>query len=142
MNRAERRALAKKGVKVPKEPTYNFNKAEYKKMLESPEIRAMIDAEVNKRVLEADLKYAHDMDAMVLWTLNKWGFGPKRAKQFYRDMFRWHRKLRHHYEVGDTFPERMILKKKGIDVVAWYNEMFDEEGNYKESLEDMLRDLH
>ena len=30
-----------------------------------------------------------------------------------------------------------MLKEQGIDVESWFNEMFEEDGTYKESLEDI-----
>ena len=34
-----------------------------------------------------------------------------------------------------------MLKEKGIDVEAWFNEMFDDQGNYKQSLEEFCHGL-
>ena len=39
--------------------------------------------------------------------------------------------MREFYEMDDPYPERYKLKRKGIDIEAWYNELFDEEGNFK-----------
>lgn len=72
------------------------------------------------------------MDTIYLWTLhNKYGWGLKRLKQFYKDVFVEHLRMREFYEMDDPYPERYKLKRKGIDIEAWYNELFDEEGNFK-----------
>ena len=68
----------------------------------------------------------------MIWTLRQYGWGEKRLKRFYDDMFKWHKKLRKHYEIPECFPERYMLKQQGIDVQAWYNEKFNPDGTYKQ----------
>ena len=46
-------------------------------------------------------------------------------------MFTEHLKMRDRYEVDELYPERQKLKDIGVDVEAWYNELFDEEGNFR-----------
>lgn len=142
MNRAERRRLEKQGKKVAKDPVYNVKASDTREaLLKNPAIKEIVDQEISKRILELDKQYALDMDSMVMWSLSQKGWGPKRCKDFYKLMFYWHRKLRAHYEIPECFPERLILKEKGIDVEAWFKEMFNEDGTYKQSLEEMLNDL-
>lgn len=43
--------------------------------------------------------------------------------------------MREFYELDDLYPERYKLKEKGVDVEAWYEELFDDEGNLKENQE-------
>lgn len=43
--------------------------------------------------------------------------------------------MREFYELDDLYPERHKLKEKGVDVEAWYEELFDDEGNFKETQE-------
>lgn len=43
--------------------------------------------------------------------------------------------MREFYELDDLYPERYKLKEKGVDVEAWYEELFDDEGNFKENQE-------
>ena len=43
--------------------------------------------------------------------------------------------MREFYELDDLYPERHKLKEKGVDVEAWYKELFDDEGNFKETQE-------
>ena len=45
--------------------------------------------------------------------------------------------MRKFYELDDLYPERYKLKEKGIDIEAWYNELFDENGNFKASVEEV-----
>lgn len=143
MNRAERRRLEKQGKKVAKDPVYTV-KASYAKeaILKNPVVQEIIQKEISQRILELDKQYTLDMDAMVIWTLFQRGHRAEWLKKFYTDMFRWHRKLRAHYEIPECFPERLIMKEKGIDVEAWFNEMFNDDGTYKQPLEEMVNDLH
>lgn len=141
MNRAERRRLQKQGKKAEKDRVLTIKESEMRNMILSPNVREMINQEVHKKILEIDTSYTLDLDTMVLWTLYQYGWREKRLKRFYYDMFRWHRKLRAHYEMSETFPERKMLKEKGIDVEAWFNELFDDEGNYRMPLEEMCDGL-
>ena len=138
MNRAERRRLEKQGKKLAKDPVYNVKASDTREaILRNPAVKQIIDQEISKRILELDKQYSLDMDSMVIWTLFKRGHRAVWLKKFYREMFYWHRKLRAHYEIPECFPERLMLKEKGIDVEAWFNEMFNDDGTYKTSLEGM-----
>lgn len=141
MNRAERRRLEKKQKKAEKERTYTFRESDLEKLIYTPVVQEMIDRKVSERILEIDMNYTLDLDTIVLWTLFQRGWRQKRLKEFYLDMFRWHRKLRDHYQVPECFPERQLLKDKGIDVEAWFNELFDEQGNYRQSMEEFCGGL-
>ena len=141
MNRTERRRLAKQQKKAEKERTYTFRESDLEKLIMTPVVQEMIERKVAERILELDASYTLDLDTMVIWTLYQRGHRAEWLKKFYTDMFRWHRKLRAHYEVPESFPERMMLKEKGIDVEAWFNEMFDADGNYKQSLEEFCGGL-
>lgn len=137
MNRAERRRLEKQGKKVAKNPTYVVKASDTKEaILNNPVAKAILDQEITKRILELDKSYTLDMDTMVIWTLYQRGHRAEWLKKFYREMFYWHRKLRQHYEIPECFPERQILKERGIDVEAWFKEMFNDDGTYKEPLDD------
>lgn len=142
MNRAERRRLEKKQKKAKKERTYTFRESDLEKLIYTPVVQEMIDRKVAERILEIDVNYTLDLDTMVIWTLYQRGHRAEWLKKFYMDMFRWHRKLREHYQVPECFPERKMLKEKGIDVEAWFNELFDDQGNYKQSVEEFCGDLH
>lgn len=138
MNRAERRRLKKQGKKVAKDPVYQVKASDTREaILRNPMVKEIIDQEISRRILELDHQYSLDMDSMVIWTLFQRGHRAEWLKKFYTDMFRWHRKLRAHYQIPECFPERLIMKEKGIDVEAWFNELFNDDGTYKQSLEDM-----
>lgn len=138
MNRAERRRLEKQGKKVAKDPVYHVKASDTREaILRNPMVKEIIDQEISRRILELDKQYSLDMDSMVVWTLFQRGHRADWLKKFYADMFRWHRKLRDHYQIPECFPERLMLKEKGIDVEAWFNELFNDDGTYKQSLEDM-----
>lgn len=137
MNRAERRRLEKQGKKVARDPVFTVKASDSKEaLLRNPAIKAVLDQEISKRILELDREYTLDMDTMVIWTLYQRGHRAEWLKKFYKDMFYWHRKLRKHYEMTECFPERQMLKERGIDVEAWFQELFNEDGTYKDPLEE------
>ena len=39
------------------------------------------------------------------------------------------------YDIDDVYPERMKLKEIGVDIEAWYDELFTKTGEYKSDLE-------
>lgn len=138
MNRAERRRLERQGKKIARDPVFSVKASNSQEaLLKNPAIKAILDQEISKRILELDKEYALDMDTMVIWTLYQRGHRVEWLKKFYQEMFYWHRKLRKHYEMTECFPERQILKERGIDVEAWFKELFNDDGTYKDSLEDM-----
>ena len=92
--------------------------------------------EINQQILAKDKEYQLDIDTMVLWTLHQcYGWGATRRKKFYVAMMKEHLRMREFYELDDLYPERHKLKEKGVDVEAWYKELFDDEGNFKETQE-------
>lgn len=132
MNRRERRKLEREGKLVKQEPVYSIKPSQMvQSTLKGPGREAM-GREINRQLLEADKRFALDLDSMVLWSIRQFaGWGPKKLKEFYLFMFKEHLRMREFYEMDDTYPERYKLKEKGIDVEAWYNALFDERGNYK-----------
>ena len=92
--------------------------------------------EINQQILARDKEYQLDIDTMVLWTLYQcYGWGAARLKKFYVAMMKEHLRMREFYELDDLYPERYKMKEKGVDVEAWYGELFDDEGNFKENQE-------
>ena len=134
MNRAEKRRLAREQKKeqIDRNRTVITAGMAADELLKIPAVKQLIDKEISRRILQLDLEYTIDMDTVVIWTLRQYGWGEKRLKRFYDDMFNWHRKLRKHYEIPECFPERYMLKQQGIDVQAWYNEKFNQDGTYKQ----------
>lgn len=132
MNRRERRRLEREG-KLPKaEPTLNIKPSEMVQSALKGPGRAAMNHEINQQLLEMDKQFTLDIDTMVLWTLHKcYGFGPKRLKEFYLNMFREHLRMREFYEMDELYPERHKLKEKGVDIETWFSELFDEKGNFK-----------
>ena len=138
MNRRERRALECQGKLTKAEPSYMMKPSDIKNAaLKGLGEQAMMH-EIHQQCLAADKAFTLDMDTMYLWTLHKkHGWGLKRLKQFYLDVFAEHLRMRKFYELDDLYPERYKLKEKGIDIEAWYNELFDENGNFKASVEEV-----
>lgn len=130
MNRRERRARERKG-EIPKpEPTYTLKHSDIKSLNEVGK-KAMLH-EIHQQCLIADKAFTLDLDTLYIWTLyNKYGWSKKKLKKFYLDVFSEHLRMREFYEMDEMYPERHILKDKGVDIEAWYNELFDEKGNFK-----------
>ncbi len=133
MNRRDRRRLEREG-KIPKsEPTYNMKPSSAVDSLLKGVGKDIMMAEIHKNNLKEMNRMAADIDVSVLWCLHeKYGWGAKRLKRFYRDLFDEHKRMRKFYEMDDLYPERSKLKEIGVDVEAWYNEFVDEEGNYRD----------
>lgn len=133
MNRRQRREMERKGLIPKKEPVYTVTGTEMVKAALKGPGKAAMNREINAQLLEADKQFTLDVDSMVLSTLHhEYGWGPKRCKDFYVRMFRHHMEMRKFYEIDDLYPERYKLKEAGIDVEAWYNALFDDNGNFKD----------
>lgn len=133
MNRRQRREMERKGLIPKKEPVYTVTGTEMVKAALKGPGKAAMNREINAQLLEADKRFTLDVDSMVLSTLHhEYGWGPKRCKDFYVRMFRHHIEMRKFYEIDDLYPERYKLKEAGIDVEAWYNALFDDNGNFKD----------
>lgn len=132
MNREERRALKKKGIEVKPEPVLLMKPSEIGKAATQGVGHDAMVHEINQQILERDKEYQLDIDTMVLWSLKQFaGWGPKKLRDFYFFMMDEHLRMREFYELDDLYPERHKLKEKGVDLEAWYSELFDEEGNLK-----------
>lgn len=132
MNRKERRALKKKGIEVKPEPVLLLKPSEIGKAATQGVGHDAMVHEINQQILQRDKEYQLDIDTMVLWSLKQFaGWGPKKLRAFYLFMFKEHLRMREFYELDDLYPERHKLKEKGVDIEAWYSELFDEEGNFK-----------
>ena len=137
MNRRQRREMERKGLIPKKEPVYTVTGEQMVKAALKGPGKAAMNREINAQLLEADKRFTLDVDSMVLSTLHhEYGWGPKRCKEFYLRMFKHHLEMRERYEMDELYPERYKLKEAGIDVEAWYNALFDDEGNFKK-LEDV-----
>lgn len=95
-------------------------------ILNSEQKKAM-NKEINRQILENDMKFAKDYDAAVLWTLRVcYGFGKKRIRRFWDCFLAEHQRLRDCYEQNPNSKEancKELLKKIGVDVDAWYEEV-------------------
>lgn len=135
MNRRQRRELERRGQIPRTEPVYNMKPKAMVNALMSGVGKDTMMSEIHKNLVEKEKELALDVDTCVLWTLhNKYGWGKQRLKKFYLDLFEEHLNMRKYYDIDDMYPERMKLKEKGVDVEAWYNELFDDEGNYRSTL--------
>lgn len=135
MNRRQRRELERRGQIPRTEPVYNMKPKAMVNALMSGVGKDTMMSEIHKNLVEKEKELALDVDTCVLWTLhNKYGWGKQRLKKFYLDLFEEHLNMRKYYDIDDMYPERIKLKEKGVDVEAWYNELFDDEGNYRSTL--------
>lgn len=94
-------------------------------VLTAAEKKAM-DMEINRQIVEADRRYADDIDAMVLYTPPHvhLGFGKKRLRKFYDAFSAEHDRLIQYYQMPDdyTWLCKEMLKRIGVDVEAWNHE--------------------
>lgn len=94
-------------------------------VLSAAEKKAM-DMEINRQIVEADRRYADDIDAMVLYTPPHvhLGFGKKRLRKFYDAFSAEHDRLIQYYQMPDdyTWLCKEMLKRIGVDVEAWNRE--------------------
>lgn len=134
MNRRERRAAIRKGAAPKTEPVYHLTRDQIiKAAIEGPG-REALEKEINRQILERQRQYGIDTDVSMIWVLyQKYGFGPKRLKELYQAMLKEYLRMRQHYEIRELYPERMKLKERGIDVEAWYDELFDASGCFRDS---------
>lgn len=95
-------------------------------ILNSEQKKAM-NKEINRQILENDMKFSKDYDAAVLWTLRVcYGFGKKRIRRFWDCFLAEHQRLRECYEQNPDSEEanyKELLKKIGVDVDTWYEEV-------------------
>ena len=87
--------------------------------------RKAMEMEINRQIVEADRRYADDIDAMVLYTLHvHLGFGKKRLREFYDAFSVEHDRLIQYYQMPDdyTWLCKEMLKRIGVDVEAWNKE--------------------
>ena len=136
MNRAERRRAQREGKKVKAEPVFLMKPSEIGKAATQGVGQKAMMHEINQQILARDKEYQLDIDTMVLWSLKQFtGWSSKKLRAFYEFMFKEHLRMREFYELDDLYPERYKMKEKGVDVEAWYEELFDDEGNFKENQE-------
>lgn len=97
-----------------------FNKAEQK----------ILDEEIQKQLAEYDEKNTNEIDAMILWYLHeRYGFGPKRLKEFHDFFVPAIRDLCERYEMNTPEEKRWIFTHKckeiGADIEEWNRESKD-----------------
>lgn len=133
MNRRDRRKLEREG-KIPKaEPVYNMKPSAMVDSLMAGTGKDIMMKEIHRNQMQEFRRMVTDIDTSVLWCLHiRYGWGKTRLKRFYKTLFEEHQRVRKCYDIGDLYPERSKLKEKGIDVEAWYDELIDIEGNYKD----------
>lgn len=130
-NRKHRRWEKQAQKKAKKEPVLMMKPSQIVNTAVNME-RQKMEQEIYKQCLEADKRLTKDMDTVVLWTLhNVYGWGPKRLRDFYLAMLKEHLRMREFYELEDLYPERMKLREIGVDLDAWYDEIFNDDGTVK-----------
>lgn len=128
--------MKKQGLETKREPVLLMKPSEIGKAATQGVGHDAMVHEINQQILQRDKDYQLDIDTMVLWSLKQFaGWGSKKLKDFYLFMFKEHLRMREFYELDDLYPERYKLKEKGVDIEAWYEELFDDEGNFKENQE-------
>lgn len=84
--------------------------------------------EINRQIIEADRKYANDIDVLFLYFLHEYlGFGKKRLRQAWEQFSVIHDDLVDYYQMPDdgVWLADRKLKEIGVDVAAWNAEKGD-----------------
>lgn len=97
----------------------------YGASMSAAEKKAM-DMEIQRQLAEYDRKHLAEIDAMILWVLHdRFGFGPKRLRQYY-DAFREATGgLVERYQMDqedDIWLCTEMLKRIGVDIEEWHKE--------------------
>ena len=91
----------------------------------TPKERKVLDAEVNKQLIERHSEFADDVDYMILRILhNEFGFGLSRLKKFYYAFIADNDALVKHYETADAgaYIARKEMNAIGCDFEKWDKE--------------------
>ena len=85
-----------------------------------------MNLEIQRQLAEYDQKHLMEIDALILWVLHdKFGFGPKRLKQYYDSFTACTDELMKRYEMDDGDEIWLcthMLKRIGVDIEAWHKE--------------------
>lgn len=85
-----------------------------------------MNLEIQRQLAEYDRKHLIEIDALILWVLHdKFGFGPKRLRQYYDSYLTSIHDLVKRYELDkddDIWLCTQKLKDIGVDVEAWHKE--------------------
>lgn len=88
--------------------------------------RKAMQMEIQRQFAEFNRKDTIELDAIVLWILHvRFGFGPKRLREFYECFVQGINDLIARYELEDEDKVWLcthLLKEKGIDVEKWNDE--------------------
>lgn len=90
--------------------------------------KRIVDEEINKLILQRDMEYAADMDAMILYVLmTEYGFRKKRLRKFWDKFRKALQELRDFYEMQSNADNVWLAHRKladiGVDVKAWQAEI-------------------
>lgn len=93
--------------------------------MSAAEKKAM-NLEIQRQLAEYDQKHLLEIDAMILWVLHdRFGFGPKRLRQYYDSFRACTDKLVERYQMDaddDVWLCTQMLKRIGVDVEQWHKE--------------------
>lgn len=93
--------------------------------MSAAEKKAM-NLEIQRQLAEYDQKHLFEIDAMILWVLHeRFGFGPKRLRQYYDSFRNCTNELVKRYEMDsgdDVWLCTQMLKRIGVDIEQWHKE--------------------
>lgn len=93
--------------------------------MSSAEKKAM-ELEIQRQLAEYDRKHLIEIDAVILWVLHdRFGFGPKRLRQYYDSFRACIDALINRYEMDtgeNVWLCTQMLKRIGVDVEEWHRE--------------------
>lgn len=90
-----------------------------------PKEQQVIDAEINRQLLERHRKFSDDVDYMIMRILHDhFGFGLSRLRRFYDHFTEENYELMEHYEMADAgaYIARKEMNEIGCDIEKWNRE--------------------
>lgn len=83
----------------------------------SSQSNAAMKKEIKRQIQEQEENYFDGLMAIMLWSMHiNRGYGTKRLKEVYSEVWDTYNKMREFFETDDTFPAEYKLKEIGIDM--------------------------
>lgn len=90
-----------------------------------------LDIEITKQLVARERSHMMEIDAVILWVLHRQcGWGEKRLKRFYMEFESRCHELFEYYQMEEkdlSWLCKEKLKDIGVDVEAWYTEVYGNE---------------
>lgn len=88
---------------------------------------AAMKKEIKRQIREQEENYFDGLMAIMLWSMHiNRGYGAKRLKEIYGEVWETYNKMRGFFETNDTFPAEYKLREIGVDMEKLKNENANE----------------